>query len=74
MKTLSELPAGTFAIVHSILGGRKFGLRATALGFSPGSKVSVVQNFGHGPMIVIVHGSNIALGRGEASQIQVKPE
>jgi ferrous iron transport protein A len=43
------------------------------LGFTPGARVEMVQNFGHGPVIVMVRGTRIALGRGEAQKIIVTP-
>jgi len=33
----------------------------------------MVQNFGRGPIIVMVRGTRIALGRGEAQKIIVTP-
>lgn len=33
----------------------------------------MVQNFGHGPIIVMVRGTRIALGRGEAEKVMVTP-
>jgi len=32
----------------------------------------MVQNFGRGPLIVLVRGTRLALGRGEAAKIKVK--
>jgi len=43
-----------------------------ALGFTPGAEVHMVQNFGRGPIIVMVRGTRIALGKGEADQVRVK--
>jgi len=31
----------------------------------------MVQNFGHGPVIVLVRDTRIALGRGEVSRVRV---
>lgn len=59
---------------HS-LQGEGWGLtsRLATLGFTPGAKVTIEQNFGHGPIIVMVRGTRIALGRGEAQKIIVTP-
>jgi len=42
------------------------------MGFTPGSRVLMVNNYGHGPLLVMVHGARIALGRGEAARILVR--
>jgi Fe2+ transport system protein FeoA len=34
----------------------------------------MVQNFGHGPLIVNIRGTRIALGRGEAAKVVVTKE
>lgn len=69
---LGNLPAGTRATVCRLCGGREFAARAAALGFTPGAEVTVLQNYGSGPVIVLVRGSRVALGRGEAQKIQVE--
>jgi len=43
-----------------------------ALGFTPGTVVDVLQNYGHGPLIVRVREARLALGRKEAGQVLVK--
>lgn len=52
--------------------GRNFRARCLALGLSPGAEVEVVRNSGHGPLIVSVRGTRVALGRGEAEGLLVK--
>jgi ferrous iron transport protein A len=42
------------------------------LGFVPGSVVTVIQNYGHGPVLVTVKDVRIALGRGEALKVLVE--
>jgi ferrous iron transport protein A len=71
-KSLSELAVGEAAIVHAFQGGRAVNNRLASLGFTPGVQITMIQNFGWGPLIVIVRGTRIALGRGEASQIIVE--
>lgn len=44
------------------------------LGFTPGTRVTVIQNYGHGPLIVRVRDTRVALGRGEAEKILVRRE
>lgn len=72
--SLANLSAGQHAIIESLHGGRGLVNRLSVLGFTPGQNVSMVQNFGRGPLIVNVRGTRVALGRGEASNIVVKPE
>ncbi len=69
---LSDLPTGTKAVICCLGGGKWLSARAAALGFTPGAEVTVLQNYGHGPVIVMVRGARIALGRGEARKIQVE--
>lgn len=42
------------------------------LGLTPGTEVTVLQNYGHGPMIVRVRDARVALGRGEAEKVLVR--
>ena len=69
---LSQLRAGVAARVVQVAGGNGLVNRIACLGFTPGAEVTLLQNFGHGPLIVCVRGSRLALGRGEAEQILVK--
>jgi ferrous iron transport protein B len=70
---LADLPLGARGAVACLHGGNDFVGRMTALGFTPGAEVEVVQNEGHGPLLVIVRGARMALGFGAASKIAVKP-
>jgi len=51
---------------------RGFVSRLAALGFTPGTEVKMIQNFGHGPIIVLIRDTHIALGRGEAMKVLVR--
>lgn len=68
---LSAVPPGGQAVVDSLEGGRDFRARAANLGFTSGAQVEMVQNYGHGPVLVSVRGALVALGRGEAEQVRV---
>lgn len=68
---LSQLPPGMTARVVRVIGGHGLLNRIAALGFTPGAEVTLLQNFGHGPLIACVRGSRLALGRGEAARILV---
>lgn len=71
MVPLSRLDVGEIGVVQELDGGRGVVGRLAALGFTPDAEVTIVQNFGRGPLIVFVRDTRIALGRGEAAKIQV---
>jgi ferrous iron transport protein A len=68
---LSELKAGEEATLQGFEAGHGLVSRLSALGFTPGARVTMVQNMGHGPLIVKVRDTRIALGRGEAMKVRV---
>ncbi len=70
--SLSALHSGEQGEVVKLAGGRGMLSRMTALGFTPGADVTVVQNFGRGPLIARVRDARIALGRGEAKRVYVR--
>jgi len=72
MKSLNEIPANKRVIVSELLGGREFASRMAALGFTKGAEVKVLQNYGRGPLITIIRGTRVAIGRGEALKVMVK--
>lgn len=69
---LTALEAGESGTVVRLNGGRGLLGRMTALGFTPGAEVEVLQNRGRGPLIVRVRSTRIALGRGEAGGVWVR--
>ncbi len=71
---LSTLSPQEKGVVRLLQGGRGFVGRMAALGFTPGATVTMVQNFGRGPMIVLVRGARVALGRGEGQKVLVQRE
>jgi len=72
LQPLSSLPSGQRGLVHSLDGGRAFGSRLANLGFTAGAEVTVVQNYGRGPMLVSLRGTLVALGRAEAQKVFVQ--
>jgi ferrous iron transport protein A len=68
---LVEVGSGQTATIHCLRGGAGLRSRLAALGFTPGAGVKMLQNLGHGPIIVRVRDTRIALGRGEARKIWV---
>jgi ferrous iron transport protein A len=71
---LSNLPAGKTGAVSCLEGDQDFVTHLACLGFTPGAVVTVLQNHGRGPIIVSLFNAHLALGRQEASLIQVHPE
>jgi len=69
---LGTLQKGETGMVHDFEAGHTLVSRLSALGFTPGTRVTMIQNYGHGPVIVSVRDTRIALGRGEAGKIWVK--
>jgi ferrous iron transport protein A len=47
--------------------------RLAELGFTAGARVKVLHSTGPGPVLVLVRGSRVALGRGLAMRILVEP-
>lgn len=70
--SLSNLNTGKVGIIKILKGGHGFKSRLSVLGFTPGTKVRMIQNFGRGPVIVEIKDTNIALGRGEALKIIIE--
>ena len=71
-KTLSAMPTGGRGLIHSLCGGHDFCSRVANLGFTTGAAITVVQNYGHGPMLVALRGTLVALGRTEAKNVVVR--
>jgi ferrous iron transport protein A len=74
MISLSDVKVGKHAVVSQLCGGREFTNRIAALGFTIGAEITVLQNYGRGPVIVSVRDSRVALGRGEAAKVLVMTE
>ena len=70
---LTELEPGRQAVIRKLAGGRFVISRLTALGFTPGAPVTVIRNDRHGPLLVFLRNSRVALGHGEAGYIRVSP-
>ena len=69
---LSSLETGERGVVVELIGGHGLLGRMTSLGFTPGAEVTILQNFGRGPLIARVRDARIALGRGEAKHVRVR--
>jgi ferrous iron transport protein A len=72
LKAVCDLPNGGRGVVRLLRGGGEFAHRMVALGFTIGVEVTIVQNYGRGPILVAMRDTRIALGRGEASKVLVE--
>ena len=70
--SLLELSVNNSATIAALKNGTAEANRLVALGFTPGTEVSMAQNYGFGPLIVSVRGTRVALGRVEAAKILVE--
>lgn len=70
--SIDLLAPGSSGIVRQIQGGRELSSRLTSMGLSIGSELKILQNRHHGPVLVLVRDTRIALGRGEAIKILVE--
>ncbi|MCX6031893.1 MAG: transcriptional repressor [Chloroflexi bacterium] len=70
---LSSLQPGDAGVVAGLAGGSGLGARLAGLGFAPGTELKVLQARAHGPLIVLLRDTRVALGAGEASQVLVIP-
>jgi ferrous iron transport protein A len=69
---LSGVPAGTRVVFRRAEGGRELTSRLAALGLVAGSPLEVLQNSEHGPVLVRVHNTRVALGRNEARKVWLR--
>ncbi|MGC8999290.1 MAG: FeoA family protein [Candidatus Bathyarchaeia archaeon] len=70
---LAMLPENYEAVIVEVKGGMGLTRRLAEMGFTNGTKVKVLHSSPPGPMLVMVRGSRIALGRGVAMKIMVNP-
>ncbi|PKO08861.1 MAG: hypothetical protein CVU40_13745 [Chloroflexi bacterium HGW-Chloroflexi-2] len=71
---LADLKSGESATISALKAGRNINARLSTLGFTPGVMIYMTHNYGHGPIVVTVRDTRIALGRGEAQTILVTRE
>jgi ferrous iron transport protein A len=68
---LMELQPGKKAVIRRLDGSRSVLSRLAALGFTPGAVITVLRGSDHGPLLVSLRGSRVALGQDEAAHIFV---
>ena len=71
-QSLAELKPGQHAALTKINCGKGVTCRLTSLGFTPGVDIEMIQNYRHGPLVVMVRGTRVALGRQEAQKITIR--
>jgi|GEM_PF-2766188 len=76
---LASLPRGARAVLTKIggrggdIGPAALAERMAAMGFVPGTELAVEANYGRGPIIVCIRGARVAIGRGQAAKLMVRP-
>ncbi len=70
-KALVDLRPGETGQVRGLQGGRNLIARLAALGFTIGVPVKILRNSAHGPLLVSLRGTQVALGRGEAARVSI---
>lgn len=68
---LSSVSTGQSGQVQEVRGNKAFAARAGALGFTQGAEVQVLQNDGHGPILVNIRHTRLAISRSDAFNIKV---
>jgi ferrous iron transport protein A len=71
-QALSDLPVGKSAVITEFYGGKGFINRLASLGLTPGVEILMVQNYRHGPIITLVRGVRVAIGRTASSKVWVE--
>jgi len=71
---LTRLGPGHTCIIQTCAGGRGRQGRCLSLGFTPGSRLKMLENFNHGPVLVKLHDTEVALGREMAEHVMVIKE
>lgn len=72
MTSLSEVKTGKCGRVLSVDGGAGFQRRITAVGVTPGSSFSVIQNERKYPVLLLVRSTLLAVDRDDCAGIMVE--
>lgn len=59
--------------IITIEGGRRMKQRLADLGLNQGTTIRILNDSGHGALILAVKDSRLAIGRGMANKIEVEP-
>lgn len=72
--TLASLKEGEVGVINSIVSGWQAAKRLADLGLTAGTQIKIIRKAPiSGPIQIEVKGSKLALGKGIASKILVKP-
>ncbi|HOV09377.1 MAG: FeoA domain protein [Spirochaetes bacterium ADurb.Bin218] len=69
---LTDMKAGTCARINFIDAGKKAREKLISMGLVPGKEIEVISSSGHGPVVVKVDDTRIALGHGLADKVIIK--
>jgi len=69
---LTKIKSGTCARVQFINAGKNAREKLISMGLVPGKEVEVISSSGHGPVVVKVDDTRIALGHGLADKVIMK--
>jgi ferrous iron transport protein A len=71
--TLKSLATGAQAVVQQIHGGQMMRQRLQGVGIHPGDTITVIRSgFMGGPVLIGIHGAQIAIGQRQAQRIEVE--
>jgi len=70
---LAHAHEGERGIIEEFMGGSGAQLRLATLGLRKGDEVEVITNNGQGQLVIAVNATRLAMGRGLAKKILVKP-
>lgn len=72
--SLDLVREGVRAVIKSILenGLEEFTRRLRHMGFIPGAEIEVINNNGHGPVVIRIRDIEVSIGRGLAKRILVE--
>ena len=71
MTTLTQLDKGRSAVIEALSGTPGFVNRAAAMGFTPGARVTAVQNTRTLPLLVHLRDTLVAIDRHDAERIAI---
>ena len=71
-KKLNEIDAGNRGKVSKVSGTQEFERRITAVGITPGSMLSVIQNEKKYPILIDVRNTLLAVDRNDCNNIEVE--
>ena len=70
---LSRGQEGERGIIEEFIGGAGAQQRLATLGLRRGDHIEIITNNGHGQLVVAVDATRLAMGRGVANKILMKP-